>query len=887
LPVAGPYFFSWVDPGTAFNPAIHNVMDEYIFSFKRLLKEGDKPTLEMVIRNPHIGLLNPSRKQWAWFSRFNGASIVPIFHGRLIAVPTDVFKELMTIKLVAWPLNYFQQRQAVAEQIKANGPYDPVFIEVEKRDDPDTILEAVSGLWCIDPVTHVVSISDILNGADGNVDINADEHLYDEMSAEFDQTSALTNILMVATVTWNQTGQGYIDMGNRSIKTYAGDALISEWPKPLASLGGGYTVANANAVDTFGVNAMFSGTVSSSYVNTEPEHSDGDQLSANWSVTKPVGGSGPLLGAMLTFHETIGVQNPFASDGNGDTAPINISPSNNATFAYVPLWSVSTSLLLRYGELQRQRTERIQMLLQSDLQAIIVDPQVEQNSEAIVKNGADVGIPIVPLLSWTTIAGQHVDLDIIVFPDNPTLPSQRTAQICVAAGTAGTVEPAFSDVPGVTTTDNTVVWASLGVPNPTETSYNWTAQTSVPLGEVILPIRPLFISWLVLTQGNRQQFPPSPTTVARGTLVQGSNGYFQVCTLGGLTNSPFNFATNSTPVFLEPLWGTTYGQVVHDGSVEWTNIGPTLPDGKTHFMCVQAGQTGAQFMTPSFNNALHARTPDGGVIWSAIGTGDIPAGGTPGDVWARSYFTTARGQNSLEYLISIMRARGRMKARAVTIDFTPIDPFGTGLSMTLRKTVTLTDTRLGGGVATGKLTTIEHACDGNTGHETCHAQIGCAIGKDTVISGRDGNPTYVNGYVQGYRAFTDTVVVLGDNSDVGYTPPIFLPNDDGLVFPLTKEQITISEAVRGSLDSQISAVNSSLNSMAAAARIMQTNTFGAAQVAALLGANSINFATARSPIWYDAVLKPLTDLQFNSYYNVTLTKLTCQRGINLEGSSTP
>jgi len=290
LPVAGPYYFAWIDPGTAFNPAVHNVMDEYIFSFKRTLKEGDKPTLELVIRNPHIGLLNPSHKQWAWFARDTGVGIVPIFHGRLIAAPTDLFKELMTIKLIAFPLDYFQQRQALAEQVKASGPYDPVFIDVQKRDDPDTILEAVSGLWCIDPVTHQVSISDILNGEDGNVDINADEHLYDEMTAEFDQTSALTNILMVATVSWNQTGRGYIDMGNHNLTTYAGDAVISGWPKPLQTLGGGYTVANANAVDANFVNSIVSVTRKSSWHNTEKEHSDGDQLSLSETMTSPSGG---------------------------------------------------------------------------------------------------------------------------------------------------------------------------------------------------------------------------------------------------------------------------------------------------------------------------------------------------------------------------------------------------------------------------------------------------------------------------------------------------------------------------------------------------------------------------------------------------------------------
>jgi hypothetical protein len=117
----------------------------------------------------------------------------------------------------------------------------------------------------------------------------------------------------------------------------------------------------------------------------------------------------------------------------------------------------------------------------------------------------------------------------------------------------------------------------------------------------------------------------------------------------------------------------------------------SLPDGKTHFLCIQAGQTGPQFIMPQFDNAMHAQTADGTAVWASIGPGFIPGRRHAGDVWARSYFDTARGNKSLEYLISIMRARARRKARAVTIDFTPVDPFGKGLSLTLRKTASLHD----------------------------------------------------------------------------------------------------------------------------------------------------------------------------------------------------
>jgi hypothetical protein len=88
---------------------------------------------------------------------------------------------------------------------------------------------------------------------------------------------------------------------------------------------------------------------------------------------------------------------------------------------------------------------------------------------------------------------------------------------------------------------------------------------------------------------------------------------------------------------------------------------------------------------------------------------------------------------------------GRRKARAVTVDFTPVDAFGLGLALTLRKTASPHDPRLGGGVAVGKLIRIEHACEGRSGRETCRATIGCAIGKDNVIEEVAGQPDLVRG----------------------------------------------------------------------------------------------------------------------------------------------
>jgi hypothetical protein len=879
MPLAGPFYFHWIDTpdpvalanNTAFNPSTMDTMDEYIFSFKLTLKEGDKPTLDLVIRNPHIGLLNSSRKQWAWFSRLDSTGhIRPLFCGRLVAAPKDVFKEQMAIQLVAWPIDYFEQLQAQAETIKNSGPYDPVFIDVTKRDDPDTVLEAVSALYHVDPVTHLVTVSDIVNGEDGNVVITQDEHLYDAMEVDFDQTTQITQTLMIADVSWNQTGQGYIPMTPQLIRTYSGDSVIGDWPKPLSSLGAGYTVAFSNAFDSAGIAAAVTASASYSWTNKDKQHADGDSMSLNWSMSAP--SIDPSLSAAVAIlvQNTPGFLDPFAVDADGDPSPVNQPMKLNVTFAQAGVWQVNTTLTLLYRDLQRTRTERLQMMLTSDLQPILVDPLVTQDAEVITKQGADVSQPILNLLNWSTVAGQHVNTETIVFPDDPSLPSQRTAQICVVAGTAGTVEPDFSDVPGTITVDGTVHWASVGTPNPPETAYDWTAVSNVPAGEIILPRKPLFITYAALILPGQQTVPQTSVQVSRGQIVQFPDGNYYVCTTPGLVG-------------------------VQGQSAVFTLIGPSLPDGKTHYIAVQSGRTGPEFIIPQFNPTLHAQTTDGTVIWAAVGTGDLPIGGTPGDTWGRTYFDTARGLQSVEYLISILRARGLMKARAVTVNFTPIDPFGLGASLTCRKDATVYDTRLAGGFAVGKVVSVEFSCDGSNGQEACHAQIGCCIGKDNVISGSAGTPVYVNGYVQGYQQYISNVVLVGDNSDVGYTPPKVIPNDDGLVFPLSYGQVVISEAVLGSISSQAGAIGRVYAAMQLSALlgIFQSDSpsinysLALAKQQQLLSAYTINWATSVNPVWYDLVLKPLSGLQFNNNCVVTLTNLTAPKGIDLTGASTP
>ena len=147
------FYFAWADASeTAFGPQ-HHVEDEEVFAFKVEHAEGEFASLSVEIRNPRIGLLAPARKTWAWLSWDNGTTVVPLFFGRLVGVPSDLHQEVVTLAFTARPADYNAQKLALAETLKVAPYWDPIWIDPDQRDDPDVVLEARSQLWHIDRVT--------------------------------------------------------------------------------------------------------------------------------------------------------------------------------------------------------------------------------------------------------------------------------------------------------------------------------------------------------------------------------------------------------------------------------------------------------------------------------------------------------------------------------------------------------------------------------------------------------------------------------------------------------------------------------------------------------------------------------------------------------------
>jgi hypothetical protein len=155
------------------------------------------------------------------------------------------------------------------------------------------------------------------------------------------------------------------------------------------------------------------------------------------------------------------------------------------------------------------------------------------------------------------------------------------------------------------------------------------------------------------------------------------------------------------------------------------------------------------------------------------------AEGTPiGDPRRRSYIATERGNQSLEHLIALARAKLMMRARVVEITFAPKP--ARMADVTLRKNAFLAEPRVG--EALGKIIAYSVAMDGSDGRINCEVRIGCTIGRGGTVAAADGTPTYCTIDYAGadYQQFINRTVLFPLDTSVGYSPPAASPNDDGL-----------------------------------------------------------------------------------------------------------
>ncbi len=861
-PTPGPFYFAWVDQDQTIWSTDFLRFDEQILTISVNHSEGQSATAMVAIRNPRVGLLAHGRQIWAWFAWLNPKTnhIEPFFFGRLVGVPTNLLRETVTVSFIAQSLDFLAQQQQVAETLKVRPGYDPVFYDPAHRDDPNAILEGYPGLYHVDRVTHAVTFSDYLVGEDGIEVFLPSDVPYDSLDFKINQPPVAA-VNMDADVHWTQTAVGNIDMGDRTWFTYTGASLITDWPKPLASLGGGWSCQAGYAADTYGLNTAIMYHSEYHYQNQEKQHADGDTMSVSNSQDIPISGAPYIKQTITSFS-----QSGFIDPEDPDAVDIPTS-QNNSTVLYIPQWRVDTSLSLRY-DANRPRTERVRFTLQANVQPVLTPAQSPPLpvQETITLSGSDVSEPLELVLDWLSVKGQHVNQYTVIYPNQPTVPGGGSYQLAIQAGTAGTAEPIFSPIIGDQTSDGGVIWASLGTSLPT-VATDWTSSTEVQIGTLLRPLQFPWAPWGSLVP------PPRlfGTSFAPGQICRGSNGSYQVCFLGGLSG------------LSEPAFSRTWGVHTTDNEVDWVCIGTATPTGSSYFLCVQAGDTG--LFEPPFGNPGNSPISDGGAVWIGINLAGNFLTLPIVDLSRRSYFPTDRGLWSLEHLISRARARLIKGSRVVQIDFDCT--FDRAMNLSCRKNALVYDPRLPGGQALGKIISYKIDANVTTGLLIGHVTMACAVGFGGAIVASPGQPTYCDGYCQGYRYSTNQINAL-PSSDVGYTVPADGADDDGLIFPLTKSQVVVVEAGRGSTPDQLSAIYGVLPIIVAAARLGSVPggpSLAQQEEIAFLSRFTVETALGGHAIWYDLQLKPVVNGPFQAEYQILTTQLEVPKQVDTEAPS--
>src|SRR4051794_31473293 len=124
----GPFYFAWIAAPVDFDPEVHAVEDEAITELQITQAEGNFASLNMTVINPDQGLLAPGRLQWCWLSWDDGTEIVPLFTGRLVAVPESIDGEAVRLLFAARPPDYDAVKADYANTLRVLPYYDPIWI---------------------------------------------------------------------------------------------------------------------------------------------------------------------------------------------------------------------------------------------------------------------------------------------------------------------------------------------------------------------------------------------------------------------------------------------------------------------------------------------------------------------------------------------------------------------------------------------------------------------------------------------------------------------------------------------------------------------------------------------------------------------------------------
>ncbi|RPH72715.1 MAG: hypothetical protein EHM78_02090 [Myxococcaceae bacterium] len=366
------FYFAYVaSGGIAFDPDVHNVVDEDVLAFEFIHTEGEFAQIDIDLRNPRDGgFLKPGRMRWAFLSKeIDAGVIIPIFYGRIVGVPTDVFAEIVTVTFTARPEDYLEQKAALADTLKVSPFYDPIFISEDKLDDPDVVLESRAVHWHVDPVTHDLTVSSIISGEDGTVTLSEDDQFYENMQLTLNASPA-SAIVLQGTVDWDQdvvvdVGDGLNMMpfiekawpvdpeayqGGKFLTSFTFKGLFGDWPKTGAKVPGGYIVILGELEDH---SLLSVPEMEIPHYFADPEHPFDDPV-------PPV----PLSVGSIIFEPKVS-----GKWWSGETAGF----SSQVEMTYAPLGYGIGRLVLGY-DVSRKYRETLVINLKTSCQPIVTEP---------------------------------------------------------------------------------------------------------------------------------------------------------------------------------------------------------------------------------------------------------------------------------------------------------------------------------------------------------------------------------------------------------------------------------------------------------------------------------------------------------------------------------
>jgi hypothetical protein len=349
-------YFAWIVEPVPFDPVAHAVEDEAIVEFQITQGEGDFAGMTMTVINPGMGLLAPGRVQWCWLS-WQGDTLVPLFCGRLVAVPEAVDGEAVRLLFAARPRNYEIVKRDYAETLKVLPYYDPVWISGD-LDDPDAVLNAYGAQWHIARDTLEVTHSDELDGEDGTLVVGEADHTYDNFGVSYAQ-APISRVDLEGTLSWTQAGNGTIDLTGAVynlarvtksiyvhpqsgvISSLTGEGLISDWPKPGTDFGGGWSV-------NIGTNAQ--------------------EASKGWK----------RYGYQVRYRQ-LSPEAQAAMQGTGPVTGAQAWLTGYTDYIVLfPVWAVKQTARFDYAA-DRPRTEIVRCSLVADIQPLLAEPDDEEN----------------------------------------------------------------------------------------------------------------------------------------------------------------------------------------------------------------------------------------------------------------------------------------------------------------------------------------------------------------------------------------------------------------------------------------------------------------------------------------------------------------------------